>query len=301
MRTWQPKVTYIAVLCCLFVGLAYGVSNGEKAKIKGVIATRTGETLVVSTTSGDVTVVLTDDTKVKKSAAVLIPGLRVTVEGVGDAQSRVVAKSINFDSQDLENAEAIQAGATPTKQAVKSNAQNIAANKQANQTNAQATAANQVQTAANKQEIAANQEQIDADQQKIQANTKRFSELSEYDIKGDLTVNFASGSSVISANDKTALSKLAQDAVNLTGYIISVKGFASTTGGAAMNQKLSMDRAQAVMAYLIQSCNVPVRHIVAPGAMGTADPTAPNETAQGRAENRRAEVKVLVNKGLAGQ
>ena len=301
MRTWKPKVTYIAVLCFLFVGLANGVSNGEKAKIKGVIATRTGETLVVSTSSGDVTVVLTDDTKVKKSAAVLIPGLRVTVEGVGDAQSRVVAKSINFDSQDLETAEAIQAGATPTKQAVKSNAQNIAANKQANQANAQATAANQVQTAANKQEIAANQEQIDADQQKIQASTKRFSELSEYDIKGDLTVNFASGSSVISANDKTALSKLAQDAVNLTGYIISVKGFASTTGGAAMNQKLSMDRAQAVMAYLIQSCNVPVRHIVAPGAMGTADPAAPNETAQGRAENRRAEVKVLVNKGLAGQ
>jgi outer membrane protein OmpA-like peptidoglycan-associated protein len=301
MRTWKPKVTYIAVLCCLFVGLAYGVSSGEKAKIKGVIATRTGETLVVSTGSGDVIVVLTDDTKVKKSAAVLIPGLRVTVEGTGDAQSRLVAKSINFDSQDLETAEAIQAGATPTKQAVKSNAQNIAANKQANQANAQATAANQVQTAANKQEIDANQEQIDADQQKIQANTKRFSELSEYDVKGDLTVNFASGSSVISANDKAALSKLAQDAVNLTGYIISVKGFASTTGGAAMNQKLSMDRAQAVMAYLIQSCNVPVRHIVAPGAMGTADPAAPNETAQGRAENRRAEVKVLVNKGLAGQ
>jgi outer membrane protein OmpA-like peptidoglycan-associated protein len=301
MRTWKPKVTYIAVLCCLFVGLAYGVSSGEKAKIKGVIATRTGETLVVSTGSGDVIVVLTDDTKVKKSAAVLIPGLRVTVEGTGDAQSRLVAKSINFDSQDLETAEAIQAGATPTKQAVKSNAQNIAANKQANQANAQATAANQVQTAANKQEIDANQEQIDADQQKIQANTKRFSELSEYDVKGDITVNFASGSSVISANDKAALSKLAQDAVNLTGYIISVKGFASTTGGAAMNQKLSMDRAQAVMAYLIQSCNVPVRHIVAPGAMGTADPAAPNETAQGRAENRRAEVKVLVNKGLAGQ
>jgi OOP family OmpA-OmpF porin len=44
---------------------------------------------------------------------------------------------------------------------------------------------------------------------------------------------------------------------------------------------------------------VPVRHIVAPGAMGTADPSAPNETAQGRAENRRVDVKVLVNKGLA--
>jgi len=67
-----------------------------------------------------------------------------------------------------------------------------------------------------------------------------------------------------------------------------------------MNQKLSMDRAQAVIAYLIQDGKIPVRHVIAPGAMGTADPSAPNETAQGRAENRRVEVKVLVNKGLAG-
>jgi OOP family OmpA-OmpF porin len=52
---------------------------------------------------------------------------------------------------------------------------------------------------------------------------------------------------------------------------------------------------------LMQDCNVPVRHIVAPGAMGTSDPTATNETAQGRAENRRVEVKVLVNRGLAGK
>jgi OmpA-OmpF porin, OOP family len=88
--------------------------------------------------------------------------------------------------------------------------------------------------------------------------------------------------------------------VNLTGYIISVKGFADSSGAAAMNQKLSMDRAEAVMAYLIQNCNIPVRHIVAPGAMGTADPAATNETESGRAENRRVEVKVLVNKGLAG-
>jgi flagellar motor protein MotB len=68
-----------------------------------------------------------------------------------------------------------------------------------------------------------------------------------------------------------------------------------------MNQRLSMDRADAVIAYLIQNCNVPVRHIVAPGAMGEANPTASNETTQGRAENRRVEVTVLVNKGLAGE
>ena len=309
--TWKSKVGYFAVLCCLMVGLAYGVSSGEKAKIKGVIATRTGETLVLSSGSGNVTVVLADDTKVQQpkglglrkkqmSAIVLVPGLRITVDGVGDAQNRVVAKSITFDANDLETAEAIQAGLTPTKQHVQANAQNIAANQKATQANAQGIAANQVQNAANKQQIDANQQQIDASQQQIEANTKRFSELSEYATKADVSVNFAVGSSAISASDKAALSKLAHDAVGTTGYIIQVKGFADSSGNAAMNQQLSMDRAQEVVAYLIQDCNIPVRHVIAPGAMGTADPTATNETAQGRAENRRVEVKVLVNKGLAG-
>jgi outer membrane protein OmpA-like peptidoglycan-associated protein len=276
-----------------------------------MITGRTGESVTIKTTDGStVTVVLNDDTKVQQpkglglrkkqmSATVLVPGLKISVDGVGDAQSRVVAKSINFSSDDLETAEAIQAGLTPTKQAVATNQQNIAANKQATQTNAQNIAANQVQTAANKQQIANNQEQIDANQQQIQATTKRFSELSEYDTKGDAVVNFAVGSSVISASDKAALKQLAQTATGLTGYIIQVKGFADSSGNAAMNQQLSMDRAQEVIAFLLQDCNVPVRHIVAPGAMGTVDPAASNETASGRAENRRVEVKVLVNKGLS--
>jgi len=291
--------------------MAYGASNGEKVKVQGMITGRTGESVTIKTTDGStVTVVLNDDTKVQQpkglglrkkqmSATILVPGLKISVDGVGDAQSHVVAKTINFSSDDLEMAEMIQAGLTPTKQAVATNQQNIAANKQATQTNAQGIAANQVQTAANKQQIANNQEQIDANQQEIQATTKRFSELSEYDTKGDAVVNFAVGSSVISASDKATLKQLAQSAIGLTGYIIQVKGFADTSGNASMNQKLSMDRAQEVVAFLLQDCNIPVRHIVAPGAMGTADPAAPNETASGRAENRRVEVKVLVNKGLS--
>jgi OOP family OmpA-OmpF porin len=311
MQNRRTRIGYAALVLCLAVGMAYGASNGEKVKVQGMITGRTGESVTIKTTDGStVTVVLNDDTKVQQpkglglrkkqmSATVLVPGLKISVDGVGDAQSRVVAKSINFSSDDLETAEAIQAGLTPTKQAVATNQQNIAANKQATQTNAQNIAANQVQTAANKQQIANNQEQIDANQQQIQATTKRFSELSEYDTKGDAVVNFAVGSSVISASDKAALKQLAQTATGLTGYIIQVKGFADSSGNAAMNQQLSMDRAQEVIAFLLQDCNVPVRHIVAPGAMGTVDPAASNETASGRAENRRVEVKVLVNKGLS--
>jgi outer membrane protein OmpA-like peptidoglycan-associated protein len=77
-------------------------------------------------------------------------------------------------------------------------------------------------------------------------------------------------------------------------------GYADATGSAAMNTRLSEDRAKAVITYLTQQGGVPIRHIVAPGAMGEYGPTAPNETKAGRAENRRVEVKVLVNKGIAG-
>ena len=311
MRTSKSMAVCSTVLCGLLVGLAFGVSNGEKAKVKGVIATRTGETLVLATDSGNVTVVLNDDTKVQQpkglglrkkqmSVTVLVPGLRVTADGVGDAQSRVVAKSITFDADDLQMAEAIQAGLTPTKQAVATNQQNIAANKKATQANAQGVQTNSQDIAANQAATSANQQAISANQQQIADTTKRFSELSEYDTKADVKVNFAVGKSVISADDKAALQKLAKDAVGTTGYIIDVKGFADSSGQAAMNQQLSMDRAQAVIAYLIQDCKIPVRHVIAPGAMGTADPAATNETAQGRAENRRVEVKILVNKGLAG-
>jgi OOP family OmpA-OmpF porin len=312
-QTSKSKVAYSILLCCLSVGVAYGASNGEKVNVKGLITTRTGETLTMKTAAGgNLVVLLTDATKVQQpkglglrkkqmSATVLIPGLKISVDGVGDAQSRVTAKTITFDQADLQLAETIEAGLTPTRQGVQANQQNIASNKQDIQTNQQDIAANQVQTAANKQEITANQQDIATNQQDIEAANKRFSDLSEFDTKADIKVNFAVGKSVISASDKAALSALAHDAVNLTGYIIQVKGFADSSGNAAMNQQLSMDRAQAVIAYLIQDCNVPVRHVIAPVAMGTADPTAANETAQGRAENRRVEVKILVNKGIAGQ
>jgi outer membrane protein OmpA-like peptidoglycan-associated protein len=278
-------------VCFLASVSAFAVASGEQVELKGFITTRTGETLVLKTSSGNVTVVLDDDTKVQQptgmgirkknmSAAVLMPGLKVTVKGVGDDQGRVLAKSITFSGDDLRTAEMIQAGLTPT---------------------AEQVAANQQKIEANKQNIAANKEAIDENAQEIEETQKRFNSLTEFDVKGEVTVRFAVGSTKVSATDKQALMKLAHDAVNLTGYLVQVKGFADSTGNAEVNQKLSMDRAQAVIAYLIQNCNVPVRRVVAPGAMGIADPAASNETASGRAENRRVEVKVLVNRGLAGK
>jgi outer membrane protein OmpA-like peptidoglycan-associated protein len=293
---------FVGLLAVSFVALLSAYAQGEKTKVKGLITARTGDTMVLKTTDGSsVTVTLDDDTKVqqpkglgirkeKMSAALLIPGLKVSVEGTSQDATHVLAKSITFDKDDLQTAEMIQAGLNPTEQKVAANQQNIAENKQNIEANKQGIEANQ-------QNIAANKTAIDAN---AVETSKRFSELSEYDTKDQLDVRFASGSTEISAADQEALKKLARNAVNLTGYIIQVKGFADSSGNPAMNQKLSMERAQNVIAFLLQNCNVPVRRIIAPGAMGEAAPVASNETAAGRAENRRVEVKVLLNKGLAG-
>jgi OmpA-OmpF porin, OOP family len=292
MRGNHRRTIAITVLLSgLTLTTLYGLDNSQKVKIHGLITGRTGETLKVKTSDGNVTVVLTDDTKVRKpkglglrktemSFTALIPGLKISVDGFRDEQSRLVADTITFSGDDLKTAESIQAGLTPTQEEVEANQQNIAANK--------------VQIAANREKIASNE-------QEIQDVSKRFSDLTEFDTKGETTIYFASGSKSIPSKDQTELMDLAHNAVNLTGYLIEVKGYADSTGNAAMNQKLSMDRAQEVVAFLIQNCNVPVRRIVAPGAMGAAAPVASNETPQGRSKNRRVEVKVLVNRGLAGE
>jgi OOP family OmpA-OmpF porin len=299
----SKRIRMIAgLLTVCFVAWVSAYAQGEKTKVKGLITARTGDVIVLKTTDGtSMTVTLDDDTKVQQpkglgvrkktmSAAVLIPGLKVSVDGTSQDATHVLAKSITFDKDDLQTAEMIQAGLTPTAQNVATNQQNISENKQ--------------DIAANKQGVEANQQNISANTTAIDANaaetSKRFSELSEYDTKDQIDVRFASGSTKISAADQAALNKLAHNAVNLKGYIIQVKGFADSSGNAAMNQNLSMERAQGVIAYLIQQCNVPVRHIVAPGAMGEVAPVASNETKSGRAENRRVEVKVLLNKGLSG-
>jgi OOP family OmpA-OmpF porin len=296
------------ILAVCFVTLTSARAQ-DKVKVKGLITARTGETIVLKTTDGTaMTVILDDDTKVqqpkglglrkeKMSAVVLIPGLKVSVDGTSQDSTHVLAKSITFDKDDLQTAEMIQAGLNPTEKRVTANEQNISANTQDIKANQQNIATNQQNIGANQQNISANKTAIDAN---AVATSKRFSELTEYDTKGQLDVHFASGNTNLSEEDKTALKKLAQDAAGLTGYIIQVKGFADSSGDAAMNQKLSMERAQNVIAYLIQDCNVPVRHVIAPGAMGEAAPVASNETKSGRAENRRVEVKVLVNKGLSG-
>jgi OmpA-OmpF porin, OOP family len=288
---------------------AFG-QGGKKAKAQGMIISRTGDTMTVRDGGKTIIVVINDDTKTqdnrglfglekeRMSDAVLIPGLKVEVDGMSDDQGRVVAKTITVDGDDLETAEMVQAGLHPTAQQVIANEQSIAAQQRSVETNKQNIAT--LQQELGKQNTAAHQRQIEKNIKDIEENTNRFTSLSDYDVKGQATLKFDVGSSQISAQDLEQLKELAQNAIKLPGYIIEVTGFTDSTGTAAMNQQLSEDRAKAAVAYLIQQCGVPLRHIVAPGAMGIYQPAASNETTAGRSENRRVEVKVLVNKGIAG-
>jgi len=309
----KRKTIVVSLMTVLFVtSLAAFGAAGDKAKVKGMIISRTGETLIVNSPEGKTTVVLTDQTRTKDdvglfgldkkelSSVVLIPGLKLKVDGTSDDQGRVVAKTITVDGDDLEAAEMIQSGLHPTAEQVAANVKTLEEHQEKIETNKAQLAAQKQYIETNQQNIATNKQQIEANIKDIEENTQRFMALSEYDVKGQATVKFPVGSSKFSAEDQTALKELANTATSLKGYIIEVMGYTDSTGNAAMNTKLSEDRAKAVITYLVQQGNVPIRHIVAPGAMGEYGAAAPNETKQGRAENRRVEVKVLVNKGIAG-
>lgn len=304
----------IAMMACLLalLGLAVGTAFGagsDKVKDKGVITLRNGDTLTVKTSDGDVTVTINADTKIQHpigltgvrkkqdSPDVLIPGLKLKFEGTG-TDTQVVAKTIDFDSDDLALAQVIQAALNPTAIEQAKHAQQIAAGQAANEANAAQIAQTQQELAATQQEIAANKASID----QVAASTKqRFAEMGEVVTKDQYAVLFGVGQYSLSQDAKQALQALAKQALTYDkGWGISVAGYADSTGMAAANQVLSKQRAQAVVAYLLQDCGIPVGRILAPGAMGETNPVASNESASGRAENRRVDVKLLLNKGVAG-
>jgi outer membrane protein OmpA-like peptidoglycan-associated protein len=93
---------------------------------------------------------------------------------------------------------------------------------------------------------------------------------------------------------------LAEKAKTIDGYVIEVRGYASSSGSASLNQKLSEDRAANVTNILLQKGHVPLTRMLAPGALGEAHQLSSDKTAEAQAENRRVVVRVLQNKAIAG-
>jgi outer membrane protein OmpA-like peptidoglycan-associated protein len=255
--------------------------------------------------SPNLAVLLTDDSKVgqvqgvfkarrkQMSMAALIPGLAVKVEGTYNDQNQLVAKSVSFKGNDLERAEAIEAGLHETKVQVQQTKEQAQQNKEElEKQNAELRSQNEA--------LQQHQKQIAANKAAVDAAIARFGQLDDYYIFDEATVYFANGKVTMDPKYTPQLLELAEKAKTINGFMIEVKGYASSVGSVSLNQQLSEDRANAVTTVLVQQGHIPLTRMLAPGAMGESHQVGNDKTAEGQAENRRVVVRVLQNKGIAG-
>jgi outer membrane protein OmpA-like peptidoglycan-associated protein len=289
---------------------ARSVASGEKMKIKGVVVRRDVDTFTVRDLTGNDTVVrMTDQTSVKSKGGVfsggtkyqatnIIRGLNLEVEGRGGSSGELVASKIRFNETDLRTARAVESRATPLEERASAAEGRLSdveqnAQKMSGQLDELAAISNAARGGAK-----AAQETADAAVSGVNQTNERISALDDYTPQETTAVNFRTGSSVLNADAKEKLDAIATKALNSKAYVLEVTGYADATGSIARNRALSQRRADAVITYLVEQHKIPLRRIVTPYGFGELDPVADNTTRSGRAENRRVEVKMLVNKGL---
>ena len=230
----------------------------------------------------------------------LVPGLHIEAQGIGNTKGDLVAAKVFFDPNSMRASRSIDTRVSPlesrtgTLEGRAGTLEGRAAQMEGRQ--------GQLEDAQHQMGNQVNQVKSDADRanQGVNAVNGRVGDIDNYDVKDTATVYFKLNSSVLSDEAKKDLDDLAKKAATQKGYMLDVEGFADTTGKANKNQVLSEARANAVIHYLEQQANIPVRRILAPTGMGTSHEVADNTTAEGRKMNRRVEVKVLVSQGLVG-
>lgn len=292
------------------------VPEGQKAKILGYIVQRSEEKVVVKTLEGAYyDVEMSSATSVKSNtkglfrggtnygASYLLRGLRVEVEGRGSSTGALNADTVRFNEVDLRAAQALESRMDPLEQTVASNTGRITANeandaKQQGQIEENTALANKAQASADNAMSAAEKAQLTADR----ANN-RINGLDEYEPIKTIVVPFATGKYSLGPSGK----KIIDDAAawvktqNTKGWMVEVVGFADSTGKTAANKTLSERRANTVIGYLVSQYNLPLTKLVQPFGAGVDKPVASNDTEEGRAQNRRVEIRLLLNKGIAGK
>jgi outer membrane protein OmpA-like peptidoglycan-associated protein len=254
-------------------------ADGEKAKFSGVIVRRDGDRILVR--QGDIathTVLINDDTRIstpsglfkmdrkKRDASRLLPGLMLEVEGRGGPDGTVVADEIHFSSRSMKTAEQINVGGEVTRNQVAANTDSI----------------DQV-----KRRLADSISHVNA----------RVTNLDMYDEKVSTFVTFPHDSWQLGDGAKKVLDDMAARVAGERGYYIEVKGYADTTGTSHYNFELSERRASAVVRYLTEDKDIPLRRILNPTGLGETSAHGSNTSPDGRAMNRRATVRVLVSRG----
>jgi outer membrane protein OmpA-like peptidoglycan-associated protein len=286
------------------------LSAGQKTKLTGVVVSRNADSFVLQDASGaQTTVLINDKTSVKSKGGFLSSGknyaltnvtrgLTLEVEGTGDSSGNLVANKIRFNESDLRTARTLEANIVPVEARVGTAENRIGeAEQNAQRMSGQLDELAAVSNAA-RGGAAAAQETADRAVEGVQVANDRINSLDDYTPEQSININFRTRSAVLTPDAKAALDKVADYAKDAKGYLIEVTGYAYESRDKNVNRRLSQQRAESVVRYLVENHNVPLRRILTPFGYGAMNPVADNATREGRAENRRAEVRVLVNKGL---
>ncbi len=277
---------------------------GQKYKIKGIVVAKDDtNTFVVRDQVGvDTRVVIAPTASIRSNGGflrsgdrfpvtALVRGLNLEVEGVGDPTGNVAITKVRFDKDNLETARAIDSRVAPTEDRL------TAAEQNAERVSGQIDELMAISNAA-KGGAKAAQDTADAAVAGVNATNQRITDLDEFVVQNTATVNFRVNSAVLSPEAKASLDEVASAATSLKGFMIEVTGFASSEGNARANKLLSDRRAQAVKEYLIETHNVPLRRFTDSYGFGAMHAVADNSTRDGREQNRRVEIKLLVSRGL---
>ena len=284
------------------------VPEGEQVKkFKGIVVKREADWFTMSDTMGgpQTVVVMTESTEVKShkrgafrgskdyGASYVLRGLRLEVDGVGNAQGQVVADKIRFDEQDLRAAQALRSTVDPLEAEMRE--------KLKQQQAEQERLANQIAET----EAVAQSAKDDAAKAQATADlaNNRINGLDDFDSIKTITVQFATGSAKLGPKAKAEIDNAAAwvKTQDTKGWVMAVIGYADTTGSSQRNIDLSERRANAVIYYIISKYKMPLHRLVQPFGYGQLEPVAENKTAAGRAKNRRVEIRLMVNKGIAGK
>ena len=265
------------------------VSSGQKVKLKGRIVRRDADTFSVQDAQDtEVIVMLTDRTSVKSKGGFfrsgtnydvtsLLRGLPVEIEGRGNTEGQLVADKVRFNSSDLKVAQTVESRVAPVE-------------RENQRISGQVDELNEVSKAARSEADRANAG--------VATTNERISALDDYTVQDNATVYFNVNSAVLSPESKQALDAIAQKAMTTKGYVIEIAGFTDTSGNIEKNRALSERRADAVVRYLQENHDIPLRRMITPFGYGQMKPVADNATPEGRRQNRRVEVKILVSRGI---
>ncbi|QGY80955.1 OmpA family protein [Sphingorhabdus lacus] len=128
----------------------------------------------------------------------------------------------------------------------------------------------------------------------------RMGDIDKYNIKGTTNVYFDTGKYSLSPSAKQELCSTAASAEATDNALMLVVGYTDSVGDEEYNQTLSEKRASSVINYLQQACRWKPYRMLTPTGMAESDPLASNDTEEGKAQNRRVSVNILVSKGLDG-